>query len=1057
MQTKRSLCLIAILVLTVFVSPAQAYWIWSPAEGKFVTVDFTETQRGAKQAVNEQFEAALKLQETGGGEEGIKELKRLVQQYPDSAYAPEAQYLIAISYEKQEKPIQAAQEFQKLIRDFPRTQRVDQATEHLFTIGNLFLTGQKQKLLGVSIIPVLSKAADIFKFIIEQAPYGPYGDQAQLRLGIAYRKMGNYDEAVQAFQAVIENYPTSALLDEVHYQLAETSYEFSQNASRDQRTLTQAGTYLKEFIKQYSTSTLAERARILKQQLDDQDAEKNYQIGLYYEKEGFIESAMIYYEDVANRYPEATFGKKAADRFQALNSPALAMAKGEGAIQQRLAEVRSMLEAMDKEEQKKSAAGQALPETGQIREQLEAEFTSLTMTQKRFQEDTREKFDSRFQALREREKNLRDKLKTLSNRKKQMQDNPSPELEMVFQKWEVSLFQEQQELARERATLESLGLKFQAGWSRWFNWVPFVGAPGLPSGDRLIEYKEEKWEKLEQERAELSEKREAEEKALDAIDVEIQTLNQKEFEIAKTLPLFQELLPQDLKQQGALLDQKRFQWNESVQAFEQAKKEYETHYGNEFLKTLTLQSRDRDSRLKSVQQLISSGANLEETLASLQKQKSDLGELWLARKERLNTMASAFQATQEKQPIPTQEAVDSSAPFTGESRAQEIRLFRKRIKYVEREIRTRMDQIQDWQRENAKRIDELERLLHADKSDAASKVLTPIAGTYKLAKAFVFGLPHRERELVEEADENLKQGQVAGLTSKQLDDVRELKEEIELQSILIQGRAEEISELNGRLDELEKQARIIPGFAYQSLLVERIPADLDYSVTSARELLGGEREEIFAERINRETLELKKMEEELKNLDQKISDVSQAMEPSQPSSPTVPTVLPFIGGDAETMPTPAQIDPSDEERKQMESKLLGMKSELDQAGAQYEAEVSAYDQTVLTWYQTEAREQLTAVFPAEGIAVIEQEKSLGIQREETEKSLVELKHQEREAARSQMAFLDRKLGVLEKRFSRLKGTSEPGYRVLRDEIDQLGTKRNTLIREISYLETNLQR
>src|SRR3990167_5237844 len=148
------------------VPPTSSYWLWSPTEGKFV-------QSGAdtpQQNPEERFKLASKLLESGQEEDAIKELRNVVREFPGSLFASEAQFKIASALEKSDKLIPAVQEYKKLIKDFPRSERVDEAMERLYRVGNIFLTGEKQKVMGVAIIPVSSKAVEVFQFMIDQAP-----------------------------------------------------------------------------------------------------------------------------------------------------------------------------------------------------------------------------------------------------------------------------------------------------------------------------------------------------------------------------------------------------------------------------------------------------------------------------------------------------------------------------------------------------------------------------------------------------------------------------------------------------------------------------------------------------------------------------------------------------------------------------------------------------------------------------------------------------------------------------------------------------------------------
>ncbi|MBI4395386.1 MAG: outer membrane protein assembly factor BamD [Candidatus Omnitrophica bacterium] len=1023
---------------------SQPYWVWSPAEGRFLS---PQTAELAQKSAEEQYQYALKLRESGKVEEAVQTLRRVVHQYPQSAYAPEAQFLVATFFEERDKPLRASREFQKLIHEFPRSERIDQAVEHLFEIGNQFLAGEKEKVMGVAIIPVLSKAADIFRFIIEHSPYGPYGDRAQLALGIAFRRMGNFEEAVKTFETLIENYPTSSLVDEAHYQLAETSYEFSQNSNRDQTALSQASTHLKEFIQQYQTNTLAERARVLKQQLDEQDAEKNYRIGFYYEKQGFIESAFIYYEDVASRYSETAFGKKAAERIGTLNQPALAKQKGEAEIVRRMAEVRSMFEALDEESKRKGTDAQGIQDTAPLRSQLQAELATLTLAQKRLHEETEEKFRTRKQALRNREKNLKEKFKAFAKRKKSFRDSPSPELEAVFQKWEASLKKEQDELIQERQTIRSLRFELKPEKSPWLDWIPFVGKPQAPSREKLIQYDDKEWVKLERERAKIQEMRKMRETELTDVVRQIAELDAQEFEVAQKTPLFEGLLPVELKESEKSIAQQRSQLDESLQAFENLKKEYQSQYGDAFIKTLVLESGRKN--LELVEGLIATGADLEETLKKLQTEKAALSLSWIAQQEKLNTLGKAFGAAESQLDLP-QEMSGS------EDEERAARILKKRIKFLEREIRSRVDQIEDWQRENAKRTDQLEALLRPqggsfELSRGAKKVFSPATGAYKLGKAFLFGLPNHDREILEEAKSKAAGGE--DFAPEELKAVNELKEEIELQSILIQGRAKEIEEMQGRLAELIKQAKQIPNFSYQSMLIERFPYSLDYSLTQARELLGGEDQEAIVQaRLNREKQEFERLEKALSEINQKIETVGAAIERTRIQEAPAPVVIPSIPGGPETLPSASESSAQENEHKtELESKLTQMRSEIMEREKRYQGEKEAFHQALLHWYQTEAREKILPSFPADGKLILDQKEDLSKRRRDLEDALRRLVEVEHRIVSSQKKLLDQKLAEFEKRASHLKAPDSL-QNVLGEEIKNTTQLRDSLVQEISFLE-----
>src|SRR3989338_7699683 len=511
MRKTVSLLLFIICIGILFSPRVFATWIWSTAENKFV-----QANKSVNKTADELYQEANSLRKKGDQKRAISNLTVLLRQYPDSAYAPEAQMLLGTILEDKGNLVGASKKYQELIKKYPQSERIDEAVEHLFKIANLFLTGQKQKLMGVSILPVNSKAVEIFEFIIQNSPYGPYGEKAQFQLGLAYRKDGKYGDAVSAFQKFIENYSHSDKIDEARYQLAETSYQFSKAASNDQKLLDGARANLQEFIDQHGNTNLADKADSLKKELDEKDAEKNYRIALYYEKQGYAESAKIYYEDVIKRYQGTSFSKKAEERLTTLMKPAKQVNKDQEAIEKRLAEVNSMLQAVEKDSAAKTKAVKQgnIGEVLDVTKQLQEEKTSLELEKKRFQNDAEQKYEERRQALRTRERSLREKRNIFEARKKKLQDRESPELNEAFQKWSVSLEKEGEDLAEEKERLAAVREQLAGKPSKMGRWLPSFGKQKSNLTDDLIRHKEKSWDRLVEEKTKLGKEHVQHEKEL---------------------------------------------------------------------------------------------------------------------------------------------------------------------------------------------------------------------------------------------------------------------------------------------------------------------------------------------------------------------------------------------------------------------------------------------------------------------------------------------------------------------------------------------------------------
>jgi outer membrane protein assembly factor BamD len=149
----------------------------------------------------------------------VAEYKKFLEMYPDNSYASYAQYQIAMVYFNQiESPergyggaAKALDEFEKLKTDFPRNpyrEVVDLRIEKCRnTIADYeFLVGEFYMKKG-------SYAAAIGRYegLLNKFPDYKKKEYVLLRLGTAYKKLGDKEKAEEFLRSLVEKFPTSPL------------------------------------------------------------------------------------------------------------------------------------------------------------------------------------------------------------------------------------------------------------------------------------------------------------------------------------------------------------------------------------------------------------------------------------------------------------------------------------------------------------------------------------------------------------------------------------------------------------------------------------------------------------------------------------------------------------------------------------------------------------------------------------------------------------------------------------------------------------------------------
>lgn len=158
------------------------------------------------------------------------------------------------------------------------------------------------------------KAVEAFERILFNYPSSEHVDDAQFWLGRAYLELRNYDQAIIEFDYLIRHFSNSALLEDAHffraraYRLAAPSFE------KDPSKLNQAIRLFDEFLTRFPNSKYTDAARQEILEARNLLARKELENGKIYEKMNELGAALLYYEYVINNYSETPSADEARYR-----------------------------------------------------------------------------------------------------------------------------------------------------------------------------------------------------------------------------------------------------------------------------------------------------------------------------------------------------------------------------------------------------------------------------------------------------------------------------------------------------------------------------------------------------------------------------------------------------------------------------------------------------------------------------------------------------------------------------------------------------------------------
>jgi len=226
------------------------------------------------------FDGGIIYYNSGNYETAILTFQQLLDDFPDSPYADDAQYYIAYINEKIFRYYsKALLEYYQLLINYPDSIWADDAQ---LGMGNCYYASGEY-----------SNAIVEYQKVIDEYPNSPFHAFAQYYIGHSYRNSYNFTQAVTEYNKVIENYPESDYPAPAQYYIGYSYYQ-SQNYN-------QAILEFQLTIDNYPDSTWpGEPERLIAPCAQ-------YYVGYCSRKLKQYEEAITAYQIVINNYPDSTW------------------------------------------------------------------------------------------------------------------------------------------------------------------------------------------------------------------------------------------------------------------------------------------------------------------------------------------------------------------------------------------------------------------------------------------------------------------------------------------------------------------------------------------------------------------------------------------------------------------------------------------------------------------------------------------------------------------------------------------------------------------------------
>lgn len=319
MRYGRTLVFLAVAVVVLLPLHSPAPLVYTPGEGWFYELP-GQTSNWQRSRAKDQLEVAEQFYREHDYSNALRAANRVVQMWPLSDYAPDADYLMGRCLEAKGKDEAAFKAYQAIIEKYPNSSHYEEVIWRQYTIANRFLGGEWTKLWNiVPFFPSMDTAASMFDNIVTNGPYSDVAPHAQLRIGVAREKQHDYESAVTAYGTAADRYHDQPVIAaDAVFREAESYRKQAATAEYDQSTAQQAIETYTDFITLFPNDKRVPQAQKAIVALKGQQVRGAFDVAQFYEKSRKWDGAAIYYNEVLQLNPNSTYAAIARRRIEVL-------------------------------------------------------------------------------------------------------------------------------------------------------------------------------------------------------------------------------------------------------------------------------------------------------------------------------------------------------------------------------------------------------------------------------------------------------------------------------------------------------------------------------------------------------------------------------------------------------------------------------------------------------------------------------------------------------------------------------------------------------------------
>lgn len=303
-------------VLCVAYCAVRADLVWTPDKGWQVQGGVLANVLGENINVQNALEAmneGKKALDEGDYWAALGYYQIVVNDYPNSIFAPEAYYQMSQAFVKRGQFMDAFDALQEIVKKYPDYPRFNQIIGAEYDVAATIQSGATPYLWGwFPWFTNYNDAIKIYESVVKDAPYSDYSPIALMNISIIAEQEDKPDVAFDALDRLINNYPKSMFASDAYLQMAKVYRSLVQGPEYDQTPTRNAISFFNDYLILFPNESQVARAEEGLEAMEDTYARSRLVMGdfyYYYRNNGV--AASIFYNKTITLAPNSPAAKEA--------------------------------------------------------------------------------------------------------------------------------------------------------------------------------------------------------------------------------------------------------------------------------------------------------------------------------------------------------------------------------------------------------------------------------------------------------------------------------------------------------------------------------------------------------------------------------------------------------------------------------------------------------------------------------------------------------------------------------------------------------------------------